>query len=175
MLVWAGVAWGVVSLLFFAGVAFAYFILAPFALSFFANYQLTPGIQNNWRIGKVIGLVVQLCFAGGLLFEMPALSYVLTRMRILNAQMMRKYRKHAVIAVMVLAGLLTPSPDIFNQLLLAMPMLLLYEASILISRRVGRRMARREAERMAELRRFGAQQQADQAEPDGDETNRPSS
>lgn len=137
----------IVSVLFLIGVAFAYFIMAPFALSFFANYQISSGvaIENNWRIGKVIGLIVQLCLAGGILFELPVMAFVLSRIGIVTPQLMKKYRKHAVVGIMITAGILTPSPDIFNQLLLALPMFLLYELSIGISSRVWKKKQQRDA------------------------------
>jgi sec-independent protein translocase protein TatC len=130
-----------VSSLFFVGVAFAYFIIAPFAISFFANYQLSPEIQNIWRIGKVIGLVVQLCLAGGILFELPAATYFLSKVGILTPEAMRQYRRHAIVVTMVLSAMITP-PDVVSQVLLVVPILLLYEFSILISRRVQRKRQR---------------------------------
>jgi sec-independent protein translocase protein TatC len=138
-----------VSLFFLAGVAFAYFIIAPFALSFFANYQLTAGVQNIWRIGKVIGLVVQLALAGGLLFELPTLSYFLSKGGLLTPAIMRTYRRHAIVVTMFLSAMITP-PDIISQLLLVVPILLLYEFSIWISGRVQRQREREWAQFQAD-------------------------
>jgi len=137
----------VVSILFLIGVCFAYFIILPFTFRFLAEFQLDERIQNIWRIGEVVGLVVQFSLAGGLLFELPILVYVLSRMGILRPKLMRKYRRHAVIVTLMLAGVLTPSPDILSQILLALPILLLYELSIGISARVERK---RQKERAAE-------------------------
>jgi sec-independent protein translocase protein TatC len=126
----------VVSSLFLLGVLFAYFVICPFSLSFFASFKLAPDIQNIWRIGEVIGLIVNLSLAGGILFEMPVIAYVLARLGILGPAVMRKYRRHAIVGVLIIAGILTPSPDILSQILLALPMLLLYELSIRIVARV---------------------------------------
>jgi sec-independent protein translocase protein TatC len=136
-----GVVWAVTAL-FLMGVAFAYFILCPFAISFFSNFQLTDQIENQWRIGKVISLVVQLSLAGGILFEMPMLALVLGRIGVLRAAWMRKYRRHAIVVVMILAGILTPTPDGLTQLLLAIPMLGLYEVSIRLVQRMEKKRAK---------------------------------
>ncbi len=120
----------VVSLLFFLGVAFGYFVLVPFTLSFFSNFQLAPEIQNLWRIGQVIGWVLQLSIACGLLFQWPLLSMTLAQLGVLSPQWLKKYRKHFIVVIFIIAGIVTPSPDVLSQLVLALPMLLLYEISV---------------------------------------------
>jgi sec-independent protein translocase protein TatC len=127
---------GIVSGLFLTGVSFTYFFIMPFTFRFFATFQLDPRVQNNWKIGDIIGLVVQFCLAGGLLFELPVIVYVLSSMGILTPMWMKRYRKHAVIVTLIVGGLLTPSPDVMSQLLLAFPIFVLYEVSIFISGRV---------------------------------------
>jgi sec-independent protein translocase protein TatC len=134
----------VVSALFLLGVAFSYFILFPFTYSFLATFQITPDIENNWRIGSVIALLVQLVLAGGILFEMPVLAWVLTRIGLLGPRFMRKYRKHAVVGIIVAAGILTPSPDFLSQLIMAIPMYALYEVSIFNSARTERNQEAKE-------------------------------
>jgi len=126
----------IISALFLTGVLFAYYVVCPFSLNFLATFQLAPEVQNNWRIGEVISLIVNISLAGGILFEMPVLSYVLSKIGILTPKFMRKYRRHAIVAVLLTAGVLTPSPDILSQVLLALPMMLLYEISIIISARI---------------------------------------
>ena len=132
----------IVSILFLIGVSFTYYSVLPFTFRFFADFRLDPSVQNIWRIGDVIGLVVQFCLAGGVLFELPVIVYVLSSLGILTPMLMRRYRKHATVGTLVLAGILTPSPDVLSQLLLAGPMFLLYEISIYISNRVYQRRQR---------------------------------
>lgn len=134
----------IVSALFIVGVLFGYFVICPFTLSFFATFQLSPQIQNNWRIGEVISLIVMICLAGGLLFEMPVLSWALSKLGILQPQVMRTYRRHAFVVILIVAGILTPSPDVMSQLLLGIPMFGLYEVSIWISAGVERNRRRKE-------------------------------
>ena len=126
---------GVVSGLFLLGVFFGYAIISPFTLNFLAGFQLAPGVQNIWRVGEVIGLIVQLALAGGILFELPVAVWVLSRLGVVTPMFLRRYRRHAVVINLILAGILTPSPDVVSQLLLAVPMMLLYEVSIGISAR----------------------------------------
>lgn len=122
----------IVSLLFFMGVFFGYFVVTPFTLSFFSSFSLSPQVENIWRIGTVISLVVQICLAAGILFQMPVVAYFLARVGILHAAAMRRVRKHAIVGSLIVGGILTPSPDLLSQLLLAIPLLALYEVSILI-------------------------------------------
>lgn len=156
-----------VSLLFFAGVAFAYFILAPFMLGFLAHFQITTlfPVVNEWRIGDVIALITQVCLAGGILFEMPVLAYIFSKLGFLGPKVMRKYRKHAVVFIMVGAGILTPSPDIMSQLLLAVPMYILYEVSILISAIVTRKARKEEEAAQKRLAESEAARAAANAKP----------
>ncbi len=136
----------IVSALFLLGVLFGYYVICPFTLNFFATFQLAPQVQNIWRIGEVIGLIVQISLAGGILFEMPVAAFVLSKLGILKPGVMRNYRKHAVVVVLIVAGILTPSPDVLSQVLLAVPMFMLYEVSILISARVEKARLKAEAE-----------------------------
>jgi sec-independent protein translocase protein TatC len=129
---------GIISVLFFIGVGFTYFFILPVTFRFLAEFSLDPRIQNNWRIGDVVGLIVQFCVAGGLIFEQPVLVYFLAQLGMLSPMVMRKYRRHAIIITLVVAGILTPSPDIMSQLLLGLPMIGLYEVSIYVCARVYR-------------------------------------
>lgn len=121
---------GYVSLFFFLGVLFGYFVLVPFMFRFFASFQLTPQVENIWRIGDVILLVVQTVFLTGLAFQLPLLMYILGQVGILTRPMLRRGRKYALVGALIVGGILTPSPDIFSQLLLAVPLLGLYELGI---------------------------------------------
>lgn len=117
--------------LFLFGVIFAYFIIIPFALEFFIG--LAPeNVKANIAIDFYVGFVVRILAVFGLIFQLPILSFFLSQLGILNAQFMRKYRRHAIVAVFIVAAILTP-PDPFTQTLLAIPLILLYELSIFIS------------------------------------------
>lgn len=120
------------SLAFITGCAFAYFILIPPALKFllsFAGDQLQPVISAS----KYISFVISLILGCGLVFQMPVLSLILTKLRLINAGILRKKYKYAVVIIFILAAIITPTADVFNLLVLALPMLFLYELSVWIS------------------------------------------
>jgi sec-independent protein translocase protein TatC len=129
-----------VSFLFFLGAGFGYFILTPFTLAFFSHFQISPLVENQWRIGSVVGLIFQLTIASGLLFQMPLVLSFLGRIGILSSELMKRYRRHAIVVILVIAGILTPSPDVISQLVLATPMFLLYEVSHFLVKRQERRI-----------------------------------
>lgn len=122
----------VMSLLFFAGVAFAYYIIAPFSIQFLAGFTLADGIANQWRIGSVIALVTQLALAGGILFEMPIMVYYLTKLGIITPELMKRYRRHSLVVLLILSAVITP-PDVLSQILIFIPLSGLYQLSIGIS------------------------------------------
>ncbi len=119
------------SICFLSGIAFAYFLLLPTSLEFFASFG-SAIISNNIAIDEYFSFIISTMLAAGLVFELPMVSLFLSKIGILKPQFMRKYRKHAIIIIMILAGILTPSPDITSQLLLAIPLFILYEISIII-------------------------------------------
>lgn len=120
------------SFCFLGGIVFAYFIMLPTALRFFAAFG-TQTIQNNIAINEYFGFVISVMLSAGVVFELPMVSFFLSKLGILTPRFMRKYRKHAIVLILLLAGILTPSPDVTSQLLLGVPLLLLYELSIFIS------------------------------------------
>jgi len=120
------------SICFLSGVAFAYFIMLPYMLQFFATFG-TSGIQNMISIGEYISFVLQLILISGLIFELPMVSYFLSRFGILTPKFMRKYRRHAIVAILIIAAVVTPTTDPFTMGVFSIPMLLLYEISIVIS------------------------------------------
>ena len=125
-----------VSMLFLLGLLFGYFIVSPLAINFLANYQITPEIKNQFDITSYIGILVTLSLGCALIFQMPMIAYVLSKVGVLTPAFMRSYRKHAWIIILIVAGIITPSPDIYSQVLVAMPLTLLYEVSILVSARI---------------------------------------
>jgi sec-independent protein translocase protein TatC len=134
-----------VSLLFFIGVSFGYFVVAPMAINFLANFKLDATIQNQFDINDYISLLSMLTLACGLTFQLPMVAFVLSQVGILTPSFMREYRKHAMIVILIVAAIITPSPDVISQLLVAFPLLGLYEISIWVSGRVLRRKMREEA------------------------------
>lgn len=127
-----------VSLLFALGVLFGYFIVTPLAINFLVNYTLSARIENNIDITSYIGVVVTLALGCGLIFQMPIVAFVLSKVGVLTPKFMRSYRRHAWIVILIVAGVITPSPDMYSQILVAMPLALLYEISIVVSGRVQR-------------------------------------
>lgn len=121
-----------ISSLFLLGVAFGYFVLVPLMMRFFMSFQLSTEIENIWRIGEVISLIAQTVLATGLAFQLPVLMWALGKAGLITAASLRALRRYAIVAAVVLGGILTPSPDILSQLLLAVPLWALYEASVLI-------------------------------------------
>jgi sec-independent protein translocase protein TatC len=120
------------SFCFLAGVAFAYFVMLPSALTFFAGLS-TEGIQNNIAINEYMSFIISVMLGAGLVFELPMAAWFLSLLGILTPAFMRHYRRHAIVGILVLAAVLTPGTDPVSQILLAVPLVLLYEVSIGIS------------------------------------------
>jgi sec-independent protein translocase protein TatC len=127
---------GVVSLLFFSGLFFAYFFLVPLASNFLLGYSLSPKIQNIITISSVTGFVTFMSLATGLVFELPVLIYILARLGIVSSSFLKKNWRYAVVIIFLIAGVATPSPDMFSQLLLGTPLLGLYFVGIQVAKRV---------------------------------------
>ncbi|MDW3196590.1 MAG: twin-arginine translocase subunit TatC [Cytophagales bacterium] len=124
-----------VSILFALGVLFGYFVIAPISVYFLTNYQIDPSILNEIDIISYVGLVSTLVLACALLFQLPVLVFFLTKAGLVTPALMKQYRKHAIVAILILGAIVTP-PDVFSQVLIAIPLILLYQISILISKRV---------------------------------------
>ena len=120
------------SFCFLAGVAFAYFVMLPASLGFFATFGTTT-IENNIAINEYMNFIISVMLAAGVVFELPMVSWFLSRIGILTPKFMRRYRRHAVVTIFILAALLTPGTDPVSQVLLAVPLMGLYEISILVS------------------------------------------
>lgn len=131
------------SFLFILGVLFGYYLLAPLTVQFFGTYQVSPSVANNFALESFIGIVTQVTVWTGLVFEMPLVMHVLSRLGIVGPGMLRTYRRHAFVAILVIAAILTP-PDIISQIIVAGPLMLLYEIGIFISAR-NERMRLRES------------------------------
>lgn len=123
------------SLLFFLGVIFGYYMLAPLSIHFLSTYRISPDVVNQINVRSYIGTLTSLCLATGLVFELPIIAFFLTKIGVVTPSFMRKYRRHAIVVIFIVAAIITP-PDVFSQTLVAIPLLLLYEVSIFISARV---------------------------------------
>lgn len=135
------------SMLFFTGVLFGYFLLAPLSIHFLSSYQISEDVVNQINVRSFIGTLTSICLATGLVFELPIVAFFLTKIGIITPTFMRKYRKHAIVVIFIIAAIITP-PDVFSQTLVAIPLLILYEVSIFVSARVMRLKAKKHAEFM---------------------------
>ncbi|TAE83409.1 MAG: twin-arginine translocase subunit TatC [Bacteroidetes bacterium] len=124
------------SSLFFIGILFGYFFLSPLSINFLGSYKVSELVSNEINLDSYVSFISTLTFATGLIFEMPILVYFLAKIGILGSTWMRKNRRYAVVVILVLAGLLTPSPDIASMILMFIPLYGLFETSILVARRV---------------------------------------
>lgn len=121
------------TICFLAGIAFAYFVMLPLALSFAVQFG-TQTIKNEFAVDEYMSIIVSVMLAAGLVFELPMLSFFLSKLGILKPSFMRKYRKHSIVIIMIAAAVLTPGTDPVSQVILAIPLVLLYEISILVSK-----------------------------------------
>ena len=118
---------------FLAGIAFAYFVMLPLAMKFAAQFG-TQEISNEFAIDEYMSIIISVMLAAGVVFELPMVSFFLSKLGILTPKFMRKYRRHAIVIILVLAAILTPGADPVSQVILAVPLVLLYEISIFISK-----------------------------------------
>jgi len=123
------------SMLFFTGVLFGFFVLAPLSIHFLSSYEISSEVTNQINVRSYIGTLTSICLATGLVFELPIIAFFLTKIGLITPAFMRKYRKHSIVVIFVISAIITP-PDVFSQTLVAIPLLILYEVSILISGRV---------------------------------------
>jgi sec-independent protein translocase protein TatC len=146
-----GLRFGAIAATFYfaLGILFGFLIITPLALQFFAQFTISDVILNEFDISRYFSLVLTWTFGAGLLFELPVVVYFLSVMGVLTPDRLRKGRKYALVAILVMAAFLTP-PDPLSQMIMAIPLFGLYELSIFISGRVVRRRARAEAKAMRE-------------------------
>ena len=122
------------SLLFYIGVTVSYFIVTPLMLNFFSGYQVSGAVPNMFSLSSYISLFTSMAITFGIVFELPTLVAVLSGLGILTKESMKKYRRHAVCATVILAAIITPSGDPFSLAIVALPIYILYEFSVLICR-----------------------------------------
>lgn len=126
------------TMLFFSGVLFGYYLLAPLSIHFLGSYHVSDTVENQIYIRSYISTIASICLATGVIFELPVIAFFLTKIGVLTPEFMRKYRRHSIVVIFILAAVITP-PDVFSQMLVGIPLLILYEVSIGISGRVIRK------------------------------------
>ena len=124
-----------VSFLFFLGITFGYFVIAPYTVNFFANFQLDENIENRWTITSYIDTLVPLILGTGLAFQLPLVMFFLAKVGLMSPVFLRRNRKYAIVIILILAGIITP-PDVISQIICTIPLLLLYEISIWLTAKV---------------------------------------
>lgn len=133
---------GVSTLLFFMGVLFGYYVVTPLSVRFLGTYTVSSEVFNDFDLSSYTALVRASVLASGLIFELPILIYFLTKVGLVTPELMRKYRKISLVLVMFLSAVITP-PDVASQIIVAIPVLILYELSIFISKRVIKNMTKK--------------------------------
>ena len=121
--------------MFGLGVLISYFLIFPLTFRFLGTYQVNGEVDNLITLDSYISTLVMMCLAMGIVFEIPILSWLFAKLGFLSADFMRHYRKHAVVIILVVAAIITPTSDVFTLSLVALPMWMLYEVSILIVKR----------------------------------------
>ncbi|NDK54906.1 twin-arginine translocase subunit TatC [Pontibacter fetidus] len=122
-----------VSVLFILGLLFGYFVVSPISINFLAGYQVDPSIVNEFDLNSYVSTLTTLCLSCALMFQMPVIVFFFTKAGLLSPEVMKLYRRHAIIVILVVGAIITP-PDVVSQLLISIPLVMLYEASILVSR-----------------------------------------
>jgi sec-independent protein translocase protein TatC len=126
------------SLLFLLGILFGYYIISPLSINFLGSYKVSEEISNQISMASYINIVTVMTLSCGFVFELPMVIYFLSKIGIMSPAFMRKYRKHAMVVNLIVAAVITPSPDVTSQMLVAIPLFLLYEISIFVSAAVER-------------------------------------
>ncbi|MCL4136786.1 UNVERIFIED_CONTAM: hypothetical protein GTU68_042095, partial [Idotea baltica] len=127
-----------VTLLFLSGILFGYYVVAPISINFLTNFKLDETILNEIDLTSYVSTVMMLVLACGIMFQLPVVVYFLTKAGLITPQFLKMYRKHAIVVILVLSALLTP-PDIISQILMCIPLLFLYEISIMVSNTIKRK------------------------------------
>jgi len=125
------------SLLFFLGVLFGYYLIMPLSINFLANYQISEVVENNIDLDSYLSLVKTTVISCGLVFEMPIIIFFLAKLGIVSASFLRTYRRYAYVIILIVAAVVTP-PDVVSQMTVTIPLIILFEASILIAARMNK-------------------------------------
>lgn len=136
------------SMLFLIGVSFGYFIIAPVAITFLASYSVSPDIANTTTLNALVNSLTMFTIPVGLVFETPIILYFMAKIGLVSGSFLAEYRRHAIVVIVIVAAIITPSPDVFSQMIVAIPLYMLYEISIFIVKRIDKERER--AEKAAE-------------------------
>ncbi len=123
------------SLLFFLGILFSYYVILPMSVYFFYNFEISDVIENNFKLEAYISLITNTLIGVALLFELPVVIFFFTKIGLITPEFLRKYRKHSLVVVLVLSAIITP-PDVASQVIVSVPIMILYEISIYVSQYV---------------------------------------
>lgn len=123
----------ITSVLFFTGVLFSFYIIVPMSVYFFYHFEITDAIQNNFTLSSYISMVTNTILGVSIVFELPVLIFFLTKLGLITPQFLKTYRKHALVVVLLLSAIITP-PDVASQIIVSIPILILYEVSIFVSK-----------------------------------------
>ncbi|MEY5069181.1 MAG: twin-arginine translocase subunit TatC [Bacteroidota bacterium] len=134
------------SLLFVLGILFGYYIIAPLSVNFLANYTVSAYIVNNITIDSYLSTVATLTLGTGIIFELPIVIYILSKLGIMTPQFMRNSRRYATVIILIIAAIVTPTPDLFTMFTVSLPLFLLYEISIIVSGKVEKKRKAKEVE-----------------------------
>ncbi len=140
------------SLLFMLGVLFGYFIISPLTVHFLGSYSVSTEVTNQINLISYVSTLASVVLASGIIFELPVLAYFLTKVGLVTPEFMKKYRRHSLIVILALSAIITP-PDVFSQVLVAVPLIILYEVGIYISRRIIRRQEKEDRLRESEYKK----------------------
>ena len=121
------------SLLFVTGVLFGYYIICPMSVNFLINFTVSPDIENTFQIDSYLSTVLTLTIGTGIIFQLPVVIYILSKLGVMTPQFMRKSRRYAAVLILVISAIVTPTADPYTMLIVALPLFLLYELSIMIS------------------------------------------
>ena len=137
----------VTSFLFFTGILFGYYVITPLSINFLGSYRVADEVRNNFDLSSYTGLLKASCLSAGFIFELPIIVYFLTKMGLVTPEFLKEYRKYALVLVLILAAIITP-PDIISQVIVAIPMVILYEVSIKISKFIIRKQEKKTSEEL---------------------------
>jgi sec-independent protein translocase protein TatC len=135
-----------VTILLALGILFGYYVVSPLAINFLVNFQLDATIQNQIDVSDYVSFLVISILACGITFQMPVIIFVLSKINLITPKFMREYRRHAFVVILIIAAVITPSPDPFSMMIVAIPLYILYELSINVSAGVEKRRQKAEAE-----------------------------
>ena len=133
------------SMLFSMGILFSYYLIAPLSVYFLGGYQVSPNVENIINFGSYVSTIASIVLAGGVMFELPVFIYFLSKAGLVSVPFLKKYRRHAIVVSFALAAVITP-PDVISQIMVCLPLIVLYEVGIVIAKRVE---VKREKEEMA--------------------------